>query len=394
MDEYLQYLKGLGYTQASIKQIRMHLIWFIEMFSDETQWNDLALKAFMDKRGELFTRRKGRGLKKSYLGVLERDIRRFLHYLGKKEPQEGPLAPPASWWARQLDEYLNYCSHHQGLGKAAIWKRRYFLRGFIHWLERHSVMSGKALSFVLIMKFVRQNAKGYSLSKVKGLNAALRGFLFYLYQQDEIERDISCAIMSPRQYREQRIPPYLTDSQLQTLLNSFDTESAQDFRDYCIFILLIQYGLRIAELSGLTLHDIDWRERTLLIRDRKAQGHLLLPLSETVASDLERYISLFRPDSKSPRLLLCMRAPLRPLSRKYMSTLICRRFDKAGIKGYAHLLRHTFAKNLIEQGEPLCVIQKLLGHRDISTTRIYAKVNIEQLREVAENDSVDIVTLA
>ena len=392
MDEYLQYLKGLGYTQASIKQIRMYLIWFIEMFPNEAQWNGSSLKSFLDKRSELHTKRKGRGLKKSYLGMLETDVRRFMRYLGKEEPQEVPLAPPASWWERRLDEYLKFCSNHQGLGEAAIRARRYFLRRFIRCLERHSVMSSKALSFGVIMEFVRQNAKGYSLSGVQSLNAALRGFLRYLYKQDDIERDLSCAIMRPRQYREQRIPSYLTDSQLQTLLNSFDTESAIDFRDYCIFILLIQHGLRVKELSELTLDDINWRERTLLIRDRKAQGHLLLPLTEEVASCIKRYISLFRPDCKPTRLFLCMSAPLRPLSRKHMSRLIRLRFHEAGIKGYAHLLRHTFAKNLIEQGEPLCVIQKLLGHGDISTTRIYARVNIKQLREVAENDSVDMVT--
>ena len=70
--------------------------------------------------------------------------------------------------------------------------------------------------------------------------------------------------------------------------------------------------------------------------------------------------------------------------------MVKRRFRKAGIEGHPHLIRHTFAKSLIEQAVPLPVIQELLGHKCISTTQIYARLNIEQLREVAENDSIQM----
>ncbi len=391
INTYIQHLRRLGYAQASIYRIRMHLSWFVGLFPDEAQWNDSFLNVFLKNRNESFIERKGRSLKKTYLHVLESDVRRFLHYLGRHELQEEPAVPSDSWWERQLQQYLDFCSRHQGLGKAALWKRRYFLRKFINCLYKHSVTNGKGLCSGVIIEFIRQNTRGYSLSTVKGLNAALRGFLGYLYQQDAIERDLSCSVIGPRHYREQHIPSYLTDSRLQTLLKSIDKGSPQGFRDYCIFILLIQYGLRIKEVAELTLNDINWKEKTLLIRDRKNQGHMLLPLSEEVALVLMRYISSFRPDYNHPELFLSMKAPLRPLSCSYLSNLVRRRFYKAGIKGYAHLIRHTFARNLIEQGERLEVIQKLLGHQDISTTRIYARVNIERLREVAENDSADMV---
>jgi site-specific recombinase XerD len=253
------------------------------------------------------------------------------------------------------------------------------------------MMQAEALRPSVIMNFVRQKGQGYSFSKIKSLNAAMRGFLRYLYQKGIMERDLSCVIIGPRSYREQLTPSYLTDAQLRDVLKSMNTESPIGFRNYTIIILLIQYGLRVSELAKLTLDDINWKEETLLIKDRKGQPHLMLPLIEDVTDILHKYLSSYRPASVHPELFLSLKAPVKPLKKKYLSKLARRIFHDVGIKGYAHLIRHTFAKRLIEQGEPLPVIQKLLGHKDISSTRIYARLNIEQLREVAENDSMEMV---
>jgi len=119
--------------------------------------------------------------------------------------------------------------------------------------------------------------------------------------------------------------------------------------------------------------------------------HLLLPLTQEAAAVLKRYIESFRPDFDQAEVFLSLRAPIRPVTGTYLTNMVRTRFINVGIDGHAHLIRHTFAKRLIEQGESLPVIQKLLGHQCLATTRIYAKLAIEQLREVAENDSMDMV---
>ena len=199
-------------------------------------------------------------------------------------------------------------------------------------------------------------------------------------------------IISPRHYREQRVPQYLTERQLETVLNSLDKKTATGFRDYCIFILLIQYGLRIHEAVDLCFEDVNYEAKSLRIRNRKSGEDLFMPLTLTVEFLLKRYIQSFRPDGDFPNIFLRTRAPIQPLSAQTF-TAISRRFHEAGIDGHAHLIRHTFAKNLIEQGEPLEVIQKLLGHRSINSTRIYARLDIRHLREVADNDSRDMAKL-
>lgn len=389
--DYLEYLEKLGYTKVSIKLTQMRVGWFVKMFPDEKKWDSLHVKDFLQIKQQMFKQRKTRGLRDSYLHSLEGSIRRFLYYWGKQEVQKEQTAPIFSWWQKKLQNYLDYCSFHQGLAEAAIWKRRYHLNRFIEWLERSDVMRAQELRSAIIMGFVRQQGQGYSLSKRKSFNAAMRGFLRYLYAQEAIDRDLSCVITGPRSYREQHTPSYLTNSQLQSALTVIDMKSPRGLRDYTIFILLIQYGLRISEVAALSVDDINWEDKTILIKDRKNYPHLLLPLTDEVANILKAYINFFRPPSVHPQLFLRTKAPIRPLKKKYHTTIIRKIFHKAGIKGYAHLLRHTFAKRLIEQGVPLAVIQKLLGHQSISTTRLYAKLNIEQLREVAENDSIKMV---
>ena len=388
---YLEYLEKLGYTRVSIKLIQMRVGWFVKMFPDEKQWDSLHIKNFLEIKQQMVKRRKIKVLKESYLHSIEGYIKKFLGYWGKEE--EFQTTKPVfnlSLWQKELQDYLDYCSSHQGLAEATLAKRRYHLSRFITWLEKYDTAQPKALRSSAIMKFVSRQDQGCSLSKRKSFNAAMRGFLRYLYAQEAIDRDLSCAITGPRIYREQRTPLYLTDFQIQTLLKTIDKKSAQGFRDYTIFILLIQYGLRISEVANLRVDDINWEDKTIVIKDRKNDPHLLLPLTEKAANILKAYITLFRPSCRHPQVFLRTRAPIRPLKKKYLTPLTKKIFDKAGIKGYAHLLRHSFAKRLVEQGQPLPVVQKLLGHKATATTRIYAKLNIEQLREVA-NDSKDRV---
>jgi len=388
---YLEYLEKLGYTRVTIKLIQMRLGWFVKMFPDEKQWDNLHITNFLKIKQQMVKRRKIKVLKESYLHSLEGYIKRFFSYWGKEEFQKTKPVSTLSLWQKKLQGYLDYCSSHQGLAEATLAKRRYHLSRFITWLEKYDVAKPKALSSSTIIKFVSGQEQGYSLSKRKGFNAAMRGFLRYLYQHGAIACDLSCAITGPRSYREQRTPLYLTDFQIQTLLKTIDKKSSQGFRDYTIFILLIQYGLRTSEVAKLTVDDINWEDKTMLIKDRKNDPHLLLPLTEQVIRILKAYITLFRPPSQRSQLFLSTKAPIRPLKKKYFTQLTKKIFDKADIKGHAHLLRHSFAKRLTEQGQPLPVVQKLLGHKSIATTRIYAKLNIEQLREVAEYDSMERV---
>ena len=391
IEEYLAYLKEMGYTQSTIQSIRWQIMSFVQMFPDEKDWNDKHVREFLETKRQKFRKTKARDLKASYLYILSGAIKGFLRFWGKKALAETPSELSPSWWQMQLQSYLDFCSHHQGLGEATIWNRRYFLKRFIEWLEGHSVRNPKAMRPCLIREFFLEKVQGYSRSRLKALNAALRGFLRYLYQKGSIARDYSCLVIGPRLYREQHIPSYLTNSQLRKVIEVMDTNTPQGFRDYTIFILLIQYGLRIKEAAELRLDDINWKEHTVLIKNRKAQPHLLLPLTQEAASVLKRYIESFRPDSDQAEVFLSLRAPIRPLTGTYLTNMVRTRFTNVGIDGHAHLIRHTFAKRLIEQGESLPVIQKLLGHQSLATTRIYAKLAIEQLREVAENDSMDMV---
>jgi len=228
--QYLEYLEKSGYTHQALKQTQMRVGWFLKMFPDEKQWDSLHIKKFLEIKQQMGKMRKASDLKESYLHSLEGYIRRFFGYWGKEEKfQKTKPVSTLSLWQKKLQDYLYYCSSHQGLAEATIAKRRYHLSIFIDWLEKYDVVQPKALRSSTIMKFVSGQEQGYSLSKCKGFNAAMRGFLRYLYQEGATACDLSCAITGPRSYREQRTPSYLTDLQMQTLLKTIDKKSSQGF---------------------------------------------------------------------------------------------------------------------------------------------------------------------
>jgi integrase/recombinase XerD len=281
----------------------------------------------------------------------------------------------------------------RGLREATIVQYRHYLQR----LEEYLLNAGcrlPDLSPAVISAFITESGKTVDKRSVQSLCSILKAFFRYLYRAGITPRDLSKAIESPRRYRLSNVPRSISWAEVERMLKTVDRRSSAGKRDYTILLLLVTYGLRAREVAALTLDDIDWKRDRLHVPGRKGGHSTVYPLAPLVGEAILEYLQHGRPKSVERTLLLRSFAPFTPISGTAVSQQSRRYLRKAGIKVSrpgSHTLRHTCVQRLVDSGFSLKTIGDFVGHRTPDATSIYAKVNIEALREVALGNGEDVV---
>jgi integrase len=174
--------------------------------------------------------------------------------------------------------------------------------------------------------------------------------------------------------------------QTQRLIAGLNTERASHIRDRAIILLLAVYGLRIGEVCGLTLDDLDWTNEKIRVRRLKNKRIQESPLTAEVGNAVFKYLQQVRPQSSSRHIFLSIRKPHRPMMTHGASCSISARLRALGerLPHYGpHSLRHACATHLLDEGFSIKEIGDHLGHRSPRSTQIYAKVERRKLAQVA-----------
>jgi integrase len=185
------------------------------------------------------------------------------------------------------------------------------------------------------------------------------------------------------------LPRGLTDEQFDRLLASFGRTTPCSRRNYAIVQCLATLGLRPVEVAGLCLEDIDWRAGTIHLRTRKTRRGALLPLPREAGRAIAEYLRKERPQSTARQVFLRHDSGRRgeAISSGIVTGVVRHALDRAGIDDApiagAYVLRHTVAIRLVRRGTGIKEVADFLGHQHLDTTAIYAKVDLEALREVA-----------
>jgi integrase len=177
-------------------------------------------------------------------------------------------------------------------------------------------------------------------------------------------------------------------------LETVDRRTPTGKRDYAILLLLVTYGLRAREVSKLTLDDIDWKRERLYILGRKAGNSTAYPLSLSVGEAIIDYIRHGRPETPDRHLFFRAYAPRTPITHGAISTLASHYIRRAGIqvaRPGSHTLRHTCAQRLVDASFSFKLIGDYVGHRSLTSTEIYTKVDIETLRKVVCENEEDLL---
>jgi len=298
-------------------------------------------------------------------------------------------AAPRPQFADAVDEFTRWMTEEKGI--AALTARSHQLKTaqFLNWFsERRGSLAAMRLRDVddfLIFK----GTNGWSRKSARGYADALRAFFRYAEQRSWCKPGIAAGILSPRLYVHEGLPEGPQWKDVQRLLESVKGNSTVALRARAVLLLLTVYGLRSGEISRLLLSDFDWRLETFTVNHSKRGGVQKYPLQREVGEAILEYVRKARPRTSCRNLFLTLNPPYRGIGYSSLWRITSTRIEAAGVRCRRrgpHSLRHACATHLLEQGASLKEIGDLLGHRDFNSTRIYAKVHLQQLRCVADFD--------
>lgn len=316
---------------------------------------------------------------------------RWAHATGRIQRNVFPLTPVADgFFFPETADYLLFCEEHKGLAKATLAKAELFLRRFEQFLRSVPLTAWDQLQSSHIDVFVRQQAS-HNIERIQDIHTVLRGLFRYLFSVGCVDRDWASALISPRRYFLARTPRAIPSEQVLRLLRSIDRERHGGKRDFAIILVAASLGVRVSEIAALCLGHLDWLQAMASFPPMKGKNVLRLPLSRPLIEALADYLKIERPAGSAHRnVFLTLRPPFKPLVVQSVSSLIGRRMRRAGIQGSGHGLRHSFAGEVLRSGVSFTTLQELLGHSHFTSTQVYTKIDLVQLREVANNDAEEM----
>jgi len=300
---------------------------------------------------------------------------------------EGESPRPSSM-ELELAHFARYLCDIRGLVISTVAAHTSRLRCFLDFLrfdQNPDCLRG--LQIQHIEAFLHRCAQTNNRYSMQHVVATIRTFLQREHALGILPRTLHLQIDTPRVYRLERLPRAIPWNQVEALLCSIERSEPHGMRDFTLLYLAAAYGLRSSELVRLTLDDVDWRGRTLLIAERKNRHAIQLPLTDEAANILIHYLRKARPQSTHRHLFLRMRAPRSPLNPTAVHDVLEHRIKRSGLElpqCGSHVFRHSFALNLLQQGIGMKTIGDALGHRDAQSTFVYLRLDVDDLREVAQ----------
>ena len=287
--------------------------------------------------------------------------------------------------ADELRRYNDHLRDVRGLAAETRRNRCRIVGQFLRKKFAGGVVTMAKLRAVDIRRFIaRQQGESPSHSAAAQVATALRSYLRYRIVCGDSVAGLSAAISSPVQWKLASLPRALKPDEVQQLLAALPY-GRKPRRGYAIVRCALDMGLRAGEIANLSIDDIDWREGTVTLKGTKSRRQDILPLPMTTGQALADYLQHERPATASRALFLCRRE-LRdlPVTPHVIHNVIRRACQRAGLPGSgSHVLRHTLACRLVENGSSLKEVADVLRHRSLETTRIYAKLDTPNLAGVA-----------
>ncbi len=279
-----------------------------------------------------------------------------------------------------LDGYLDICKHN-GNSKSTINTKENVIKRFIINSDFDTLTTESALEYIK----TRKNSIKY-VSYCNDMRCIFP-FLFYCYEKGEISKEILA--LWPKSFPstiDKKIPSAYTLDEIGTLLKEskdYDKESFH-LRNYAVLSLIVYTGIRCSDVCNLTFNDIDWINNIIIIVQQKNKKQVVFPLIPEIGNPIIEYIKNERLRTDDNHVFVTGKGyKMSPCSingiiRTYFSASS---IDIGGRHHSAHALRHSLATNMINNSVPVFTIANTLGHSDLSSVHIYAKVNIEGLKK-------------
>ena len=275
--------------------------------------------------------------------------------------------------------------HERGLSSKTIQNRCWHVKTFLSWYQKHG-NSFYSIQVTDVYRFLTTRGTQWSRVSVATAVKALRAFFKYASMRGWCNSSIAETIEGPRIFSQEALPSGPSWDDVKLLIYSMNTDHPRDIRDRAIIMFFAIYGLRSSEVSTLRLEDIHWEDNKIIVSRGKQRRSQIYPLFPTVGNAVIHYLKAVRPQCSHREVFLTLKAPIKPLSLGALYHATRTRFENLKIQTLhrgPHALRHACATHLVAKGLSLKEIGDHLGHQSTCATRIYAKVDLPNLREVA-----------
>lgn len=280
-----------------------------------------------------------------------------------------------------LPQYLTYLRVEKGLRPLTCEAYQRDLALFAEYLEGVHAVPASATQSHVAGFLAHLQTHGVQPRSIARKLSCLRGFYKWMLLDRRLQHDPTVNLESPSAWK--TLPKALATSEVEQMMELAETAAnhpqadAVALRDRAILEVLYAGGIRVSELTGLGVADVSLAEGRLLVRG-KGDKERLVPLGRAAVQALEVYLARGRPSlaKRSPRLFLSVRGA--GLTRQWVWRLV----KQADSHASPHMMRHSCATHMVENGADLRTVQTLLGHADIATTQMYTHVALGRLKAV------------
>jgi site-specific recombinase XerD len=365
---------GAGYSSSSAAT---HL-WLMARLSDWLESEECDLSSLSEERLWEFLvehRRHGHRFPKSARGA--GPLVGFLRGLGVIP---GASSPERDRTEMLLDRFGSHLRSERGLAPGTIIGQVHAGRLFLRSLDDRPLGS---LEPSCVHAFIAAESGRRSVSSTKGIVTGLRSLFRFFDLEGMTEASLVGAVPTVSGWTGTWIPKAAKSQDVRRVIEGCDRSNGQGKRDFAVLMVLSRLGLRVGEVAALNVGDIDWRNGQIVVRG-KASRVERLPLPHDVGSALADYLQHGRPSCDDRAMFVRLLAPHRRLTTGGLIMVVKSACTRAGVAPIAaHRLRHTVATELLGAGAGLSEIGQLLRHRNPASTAIYAKVDVDALRELA-----------
>ena len=384
-ERYLRYLSEIGTRRERVRNVAtmlLHVVRLLKLDSSRPVGMDEILqgcKRWVDD--SVACRHRSSGAASPYTFQLV--ATNWLRFQGSLIVAPKPMPP----FGKLLSEFLNAMRSQRGLAFETLQSYRSRILAFLNWLQSSCPEFSRVRASDIEEYFEAKRLGGWSRSSVVAHCRALRTFFGYAEQQRWCNSGIRGCISSPRI---PRIAQHLSSppwEDVRQVIASIGISKPADLRAKAMFLLFSIYGLRSAEVRGLTLEDIDWRRGSITVRRAKRGKTQQFPLQSEIGEAIALYLEKARPKCFCRSLFVTLNPPHRPVSGHSMSSIIDDRVKNLGIATQRfgpHMLRRACATQLLRTGSSLKDIADFLGHSDLRSVSCYVRFDPAHLNSVAK----------